>query len=240
MIVNKPSDNVDWYVLRGFNKWNKNRDIDEQGILEDLWFRINACIIRNKDFDNLEKSVKGKQLISPRLIYVFENGGQGYYGEYPWYSPYSELQDWWNPADSISNVINVEYISPVAEYKWSDSNDFSLNDPVGVYLPAKILTKSLKLERDKRKFDVWNDSDGKTAYQDPCVFNRGRSYGLIRKDLLDSWLNKNDYRIVWLIGGEKNLLSHNSNNYYGRLIYSGLYTIDKEMVNGEMWYEKDK
>jgi hypothetical protein len=53
----------------------------------------------------------------------------------------------------------------------------------------------------------WIDSSGRIVFQDPSVDESGSSFALCRKDILDNWLEENDYRLIWLIGGDKKLFT---------------------------------
>ena len=45
--------------------------------------------------------------------------------------------------------------------------------------------------------------------------------------------------LAWLIGGEKQLFTSYASKFYGRLVFSGLYSLDDDGVVGEMWFQKE-
>jgi len=85
----------------------------------------------------------------------------------------------------------------------------------------------------------WRNEKRELIFIDPSVINEGPSYGLIRKDIIDQWLEDNELLIVWLIGGEKQLFTNRADKFYGRLVYSGVFTLINNEVEGEMWFEEE-
>jgi len=60
--------------------------------------------------------------------------------------------------------------------------------------------------------------------------------------VLNDWLDKNGLEVLWLIGGEKQLFSSGigASKFYGRLVYSGLFRILDDELDGSLWFEKQK
>ena len=119
------------------------------------------------------------------------------------------------------------YFSPVTEYAREAGNadkDYSLNESLSFYLPAKKLVRSMGLRRTAGDNGSWENDDG-VIFKDPSLMENGPSYALIRSQQLDAWLNSEDLAILWLIGGEKQLFSHNSDRFYGRLTFSVMYRL---------------
>lgn len=79
-------------------------------------------------------------------------------------------------------------------------------------------------------------SKGSPVFIDPSAKEAGPSYALIRSEILEVWLDKNDLQLIWLIGGEKQLFTCMASKFYGRLVYSGIYTITNAELGGEMWF----
>ena len=71
---------------------------------------------------------------------------------------------------------------------------------------------------------------------DPCVYEKGPSCLLVRKDYLLEILCKTGFRLVWIIQGEKQILNGHTLpeiNFDHRL--SGIYYMDSEgNFNGEV------
>lgn len=237
----KPFDNSDWLVLRGF--WNENKkyldgDVENPDI--DGWFRINAIFIRKGDYDLLEQQIKNKNLCDPHIINVPSTQYEGFLGEYPWHTIYSHLSGWKKPKDSFGGRVSVEHFVPFSKYEWeSGSNDYSINSSLNFHLPAKELIQNFNLTRPAGQWGRW-EHKGQLVFCDPSLEEYGPSYALMRADILQKWLDDNDMEIVWLIGGEKQMFSFGAHQFFGRLIYSGLFRCEDGKPVGNIWFEQEK
>ncbi|MFD2672617.1 hypothetical protein [Marinicrinis sediminis] len=239
-----PIDNKRWMVLRGFSKWSKKPEMDEDKIpSQDAWFRINTCIINKKDADKLKKKLKGENLCDPDISNPSSTDHQGFLKEYPWHPYYKEMLDWIE-SDSDANwreLINVNYLVPTNQYEWeSGSTDKSLNKSISIYLPNKLLISDMGLKFKHNTYGEWVDSNNNLAFIDPSIKEIGPSYALIRKDIMNEWLEANELQLVWLIGGEKQLFTSMASKFFGRLVYSGIYTYTDKGIDGEMWCIEEK
>ncbi|MBM6616639.1 NACHT domain-containing protein [Bacillus suaedaesalsae] len=239
-----PFDNKNWMVLRGFSKWSKKPEKDEDKIpSQDGWFRINTCIVHKNDSDNLIKELTGKNLCDPDISSPSSTGHQGFIREYPWHPCYKEMTDWIDPITDANwqELINVKYLVPINTYDWeSGSTDKSLNKSISIYLPNKHLISELGLSLKRNEYGEWLDKNGDLAFLDPSTKIIGPSYALIRSELLKDWLDTNNFQLIWLIGGEKQLFTSMASSFFGRLVYSGIYTLTDKGIDGKMWFMKEQ
>ncbi|GAA0431319.1 hypothetical protein GCM10008934_21020 [Virgibacillus salarius] len=235
-----PINNKNWTVLRGFSKSTKDPAKDKDTIpSQDGWFRINTCIVKKEDVVTLKEKLKGENLCDPDILSPWSSRHQAFLREYPWHPSYKEMVDWIEPHSeaNLRNIINVKHLIPTNQYEWeSGSTDNSIDETISLYLPNKQFVSDLGLNLKPYSSNLWLDMEGSTAFIDPSVNETGPSYGLIRSDLLDQWLEKNNLQIVWLVGGEKQLFTYMADKFYGRLVYSGLYTVSNDNIDGEMWF----
>ena len=80
------------------------------------------------------------------------------------------------------------------------------------------------LRRTESNNGSWENGEG-VIFKDPSLVDKGPSYALIRSQQLDEWLDKKGLTILWLIGGEKQMFSHNSSKFYGRLTFNAMYRL---------------
>ncbi len=235
-----PFNKIKWTVLKGFAKWSKSPEKNEDIIpRQDAWFRINSCIVHKKDVENLKKQLAGKNLCNPYILNLNSSGHQSFLREYPWHPSYTTLHDWIDPnsEEYWDKLINVKHLVPISQYDWeSGSADYSIDESISLYLPNKHIVNELDLSLKPYEPGIWIDSNGDLAFIDPSTNTTGPSYALIRTDLLEQWLAKSDLQLVWIIGGEKNLFTSMARRFYGRLIYSGVYTTVNNNLEGEMWF----
>ncbi len=240
VVVNNINDSEEWVALRGFSSWRYNNEHDEDMPAQDFWYRINSCIINKDDIKSLKEHVQGKELIDPDLIDASTNGYEGFYGEYPWHETYENTTDWVNPEDEYKDELNCKYHVSVVEYSWSKSErDESFVDSISFYMPSRKLIEDLHLESSVQSPGEWK-SNGDVVFIDPSVKNEGPSYGMIRKNILMTWLDLNNLALIWLIGGEKNLYEQDSKKFNGRITYGGFFTLSDGKVEGDMWTNREK
>lgn len=244
LTITNPKENKEWVVLKGFSKWSKE-PINKKDIIpeQDAWYRINSCVIHKNNLKNIKKQVKNRTLTDPNFIDIPSTGHQGYFREYPWHSYYNYILEWMHPDDLWNRHLKISHHVPICQYEWeSGSIDYSINENIRFYMPSPKLIYDLNLMNNVSDPGIWenNNGNGNIVFMDPSVSNVGPSYGLIKKDIIQKWLNENDLILVWLVGGEKNLYTRRSDKFYGRLVYNGFYTLDNDFIDGELWFEEQK
>lgn len=240
LAVINPKDSSQWLVLRGFTKGTQQPLIQKDIVPEqDHWFRINSIIVRNDDFESLKKHLEGKNYRDPDVTSVPSSGHQGFAGEYPWHPYYCNTSEWRYDEDR-EGEINVEYHVPICEYEWeSGSVDHSIDDSIRFYMPSSKIINDLGLLKSLHS-EAWSNGKGELIFLDPSTMGIGPSYALIKRDVMQRWLIENHLRIVWLIGGEKQLFTHNVDKFYGRLVFSGMFTLWDNEITGELWFDEER
>lgn len=212
-------------TLFGFSQYSEDiRDgNDRKRHRLDYWYRINTCVIKKSDLQKFKGIIKEQKLESPDIVGQPPIGEPCFLGEYPWHPRYIHLPDWlmdeeysqWEPLKRI-----VQH-APVCEYSWSPGHpDFSIEDSIGFYAPSQLLIRDLNLSQNIMCPGEWFTNTGEGVFLDPSVFGKGRSYALFSKDLLSSWLEQNDLLLIWLLGGEKQWFSPDSDKFYGRQVFN--------------------
>ena len=77
------------------------------------------------------------------------------------------------------------------------------------------------------------------VFFDPSLEEYGPSYALMRTEKLQKWLEDNDLEIVWLIDGEKQMFSSGVGQFFGRLVYSGLFKYENGKPVGNVWCDRE-
>lgn len=225
--VADPVTDNQWSVLRGiWHEDQKELSSSPNQTRLDCWFRINTVFVYKEDLELFSEEFRDCRLSDPSIISIPTTNYEGFLGEYPWHPVYRRISGW-QTYDNFGKSILPRYFSPVAEYAWEAGNadkDFSIDSSLSCYLPAKELVMSMGLRRTTGDNGSWENDDG-VIFRDPSLMENGPGYALIRSQQLDEWLNDEDLAILWLIGGEKQLFSHNSDKFYGRLTFSAMYRL---------------
>ena len=237
----EPETGVQWLTLRSFCDWIIKAVIDDDKHGEpELWYRINTCIINRRDFEAYETYFSGRRLGSPDLIYIPNTGNQRFWGEYPWHPCYDNIADW-----SVKEVYDkgpeCEYHIPLYEYEFStNSFDHMEDESSSFYMPSKKIIEEMELKNNKEKPGEWM-KDNAVVFRDPGLDINTQSCALFEKKAFCEWLKDNDYVLIWLIGGEKQLFTSHVTHFFGRLNYNCLYYMDGEgIIKGETWTEQEQ
>lgn len=97
---------------------------------------------------------------------------------------------------------------PVRKNNW-ESYHSAVNPDRFVMVPSKEIAEFLDLCSQPQTFDLY-EKNGRRAsitIQWGDTWHTGHKLLFLRKDLLDRYLNENDYHLVWVIGGERQFKS---------------------------------
>ncbi len=227
-------ENKEWYKLRGFRKWTRKSQDNESK--EELWYRVNTCIVKKENVPNVIEKMENQALFDPSVFSPLSSSHQGFLREYPWHPYYEFLEEWRN--DEENRTLDVEHLVPTNEYEWeTGERDKSIDQFISIYLPNSLLIKDLTLEPSLENFSSWRNSTGEVVFLDPSELEKGPSAALFNATILDEWLEKNGMQIIWFIGGEKQIF--NDKGYVSkRLEFNYIYSnVDGELKE-EKWTEE--
>lgn len=225
--VEDPDTQTQWTVLRGLWKEDQ-KELFPNPIFSRLecWFRINTVLVCKKFLELADEEFKSRRLSDPHIISVPSTYYEGYLGEYPWHPIYKDMTGWQDTISLGSSKL-PRYFSPVSQYEWEvgeSVGDFSLDSSLSFYLPAKELVEDMRLRRLESDHGSWKN-DEEVIFKNPNLGEKGPSYALIRSQQLGEWLDEKGLVILWLIGGEKQMFSHDSSKFYGRLTFNAIYRL---------------
>ena len=104
---------------------------------------------------------------------------------------------------------------PVRENHWSDSSSAAVPGR-NVTIPSKQIAETFSLCGQPQNFDLF-EKDGRCA---SMTFRCGEEWGetqnfaYLRQDLLESYLEKIDGELIWVIWGERRQVSQNPDAPY--------------------------
>lgn len=233
----------EWLVLDGFVKFKKSPTLDKDKIpYQDVWYRINPVIIADEDFTHFKSAVVGQELCNPDLIQKVKIGYQSCLGESFWHPCIeSQLDELFEEGFNcrLNDVEDIDAFCPVASYEHEGgTDDASVLHSINFRLPSPQLVENLNLKRKALTVNEWVDSTGNLVFYDPSLYAEGPSFALCRKDILGKWLQDNGYRLIWLIGGEKQLFTESTHHFYGRLNFNAFFSLKDDGIEGEVWSTK--
>lgn len=240
-LIVKDSENEEWIVLNTFVNWKHDaeEDLKDEIPSQDVWYRINSCIIKKNQVNKFKREIGKRQLVSPDILKPSVIS-EAYFREYPWHPIYKDMIEDKTDFD-YDNEWKMPYHVPVNKYDWEkDGRDFSIDESVSLFLPSKKIIDGLGLIPDLKNGNQWLSKAQKIVFFDPSIKEKGNSCALIHKNSFFNWLEENDLQLIWLIGGEKQLFTYMATKFFGRLIYSGFYNLDSKGINGIIWFDREE
>ena len=243
LITKDPVQSFNWYVLHGLCVQEQMKSkIGSEAPRLHCWFRISSIIVSEHDFENLKENLTKARLTDPGIVSV-PSVSDGFLEEYPWHPVYDSLSNWQEQSTSnFKELIPQRHFVPVSEYMWErDGVDHSIENTLSIYLPAKELIDDLGMKRVSNNFGCWQAGQN-LVFFDPSIKDYGPSYALIRENALREWMEKNGLKIMWLIGGQKQLSPPEigTRNFFGHLIFSGVYWLEDNHPMGGLHFETVK
>ena len=133
-------------------------------------------------------------------------------GEIPWYTNFPEnkidqMESWVDDLDS--EVVDVrsncfEILIPVCDYAW-ESGRSEVNDVSHATTLAKEVSLSLQLFSRPQTFDLYTKEGIRATRsvvdQHDRDFNQSSCF--IREELLNTYMKKYDYTLVWVVSGDR-------------------------------------
>jgi hypothetical protein len=205
----RPADETHWLSLDGYYNWQEPTPLGEEKYASsrrNLWYILKSYVIRKADAQDFLEWAKRQNFMGrwmPEANHLLEI----FLGELYWApsyideTPSNEIQNPWARLDS--HDMPAEVVIPTHEYLWEDSGfDCSVEDTIDMKLPSKWLKDQMVLSWNSIESN-YVDNKGAVIAFDPSVKNIGPSTLLIDRDEFISFLEKNEYTVVWTLLGEK-------------------------------------
>ena len=142
--------------------------------------------------------------------------------------------DWQEDLSGNDVRIKIKHLRPTMEYIWESGNgNHFIDETISFYLPSKTLIDELNLYYPPKQYEDWV-SNSIPAFKNPSIKSKGPSYALVKTDVLNTWLDRDNLCVVWLIGGEKRLYAQDSKGK--KHDFSGVYFSDNGNIKGDLWF----
>ena len=111
---------------------------------------------------------------------------------------------------------DFEVLVPVRYNCWEESNS-AANPRRSIAVPTREISDCLKLYKKPQGFDFFEKDSNKRAsisFEYGDIWSNSQSFTYLRKDLLDSFLAEIDGELIWVIWGNKFLVTENYDGAY--------------------------
>lgn len=236
-LIKKAADGTEWFSLRvSNNNQFRIQDTDEYNLFirgnQDIWISSVMYLIKpNED-------VTSDKLESSEYIGTITNNLPTCYclynREYAWSPGYNDEfcnDENYNMAD------NLKVIPASINFLWEEEFDASKENTISFYIPVGKIIQSMGLYQ--------KDIDGVYYYKDEIVaFDQSLNNGkpaelLIRRDVLDKFLEENEYSVFWYIKGEKTFFLDNRTSKWCN--WRGYFLYNNNKIDGSLkWIDNSK
>lgn len=239
MRLHDASTSTEWLNLSGYFKWKQpatQYQVSEGDERRELWVACDAHFIRASDV----QAVRSPAVLRAASSYYNPPSGNYtiYLGELPWAEASDYFQqpyfgdDGWAP---IAQGIDIMAAPTTFKYMRESSGfDCSVADTFSLSLPHPALLRGLGA--------AWSGvaatylgSDGRVVAFDPGASVDGPHGLLVRRDALDSFLERHQLAVCWIVRGEKRA-AEGAPRYHtiGEREFGGIFTYAGGVWDGSL------
>ena len=230
-----PQDNSQWFALENSVQWNEKRSNNEgqKSIRRQISYTLRSYIVKKEDIIvfyewAIQQNFSGNWMPrSHEQMWIF-------LGEYCWSpafeyhnTPYFHSDGWTQGSD---DRIPRKVLISTYQYWKETGYDCSIDKSYSIYLPCQWLVDEMDLRWNGVEGHFYNEH-GELIVFDPSINDSGANACLINRDTLLSFLDKNNYDILWTVEIEKHILDEIS---YPYRTFSGAFRIKNGELEGEI------
>ena len=240
-IVIDPETKQEWFVLECLYDWEEPTPPEQDKFSTSrpyIWYMLKSFLIKSDDEERFCNWAKNQNFMgrwmpeSCNLTHVLlgEFPGAPAFGHFnnPYYG-----REGWTRGDETS--LPCEVLVTTDQYLQERGYDCSIEHRISMYLPAKWITDKMNLSQ-RGEDGCYFDSAGHLVAQDPSVRAVGPGALLMDKDLTTEFLNREGYRLVWTLLGEKGIRGNweRNENFPGLLELSAYMRIMEGQLSGKL------
>ena len=248
--VTQPEDASQWFVLDADYWWEQPTppEKDQYAVpRRNIRYTLTSYIVKKSQAEQFFTWAEAQNIAWAEAQDVLNTGMPEvpdilhiFFGEFFEMPAFSDLDpyphDGWVNETDHGETLPVEIVLPVNRYlpEFGERDpSVSPEDDINISIPSKWLAQQMGLTWDGIEGHFF-DRDGKLVAFDPSVRTPGIGAFLIHQETFLQFLNDNDYDIVWMVRGEKRILSMDLKNRKGRQELSGVYRVLDGKIQGTM------
>ncbi|MEQ6378442.1 hypothetical protein RZN25_16645 [Bacillaceae bacterium S4-13-56] len=157
-------------------------------------------------------------------------------GEYYWSPAYHENQGIYGSSEwekvALKHGKTIDVMQTTQRFIWKKGADFSKEDSIAYDIPTELIYNNMGLKGSPKSGYYY--LDGELVCMNTSINHEANHQLLIRKDVLENWLEKNNLRIYWRIKVEKYLSEGRIHDTKKWADFEGWYYLDGKKVKGEI------
>jgi hypothetical protein len=222
----------EWRLLVSYTSWANRNEFEDNKPYRHLWLSIKSYLIKNSNEEEVYKYYKYRKVFTDHIP-DGEEWPYGFVGEYPWGIPFNTYGQEKSESDRNGGLIRDTLIPTWNRVGNEWEYDYSNQENYYRYVPSRSFFGTNNL--------WWN---GKNGYKVDCNKNvfLDQSTDLSRYSTLDGdnnfileHLQKNEMSILWILSGEKMIISGFPNDKTPRKNFSQAACLK---TNGSLRYGK--
>jgi hypothetical protein len=241
LIATNPKDGLRWLNGHGYFHWRQRSPADQDSSdveRKEIWCTCGGYLIQKQDIQQFLEWSEGVDFWGrwmPDVVSIHKM----FLGEHSWsqasryfQQPYYGDDGWIEPShDCPVKVRTIAF-----KYSHESGTDCSTEESYQIHLPVSELVTGLGIR--------WNgteasfvDNKGQVVVQDPTV-NDNTDALLIREDVLQEFLTRENLAVCWVLLGEKQIIPpfNSKNPYPSALRMSGAYVFSEGSLTGFIKY----
>lgn len=224
----KDPEGNEWITLCYYPHWNEY----PADYIEDK--KIDKKTMRAYIFSYVTESKKGYDFNVGQTKEL--NWHDVYTGEYYWSQAFKDncsmygAEDWEKVKTNAGETIKIKQTTQ--HYIWDKETDYSKDDSIAFDMPTKFIFEGIGLKGSTKPGYYYLGDD--LVCINPSIDNEANHQLLIRKDILYSWLSKNNLKMHWRIKIEKYIsggIIHDTKKWAD---YLGWYHLEDEKIIGDI------
>lgn len=236
-------DTREWVMLEG------HYDLTEEKILgnerysipqKQFWYLIKSYFVPSDQYDIIYKWLSDKNFMN-RWMPESHDRYEMFNREYYWSPAYNYFKKEYYGGEQMSKIYDHENDNNIGDvivttesYLWEAEYDLSKEETFRFYKPCLMLFNELKLSYGNNESYMYSDN-GELICFDNSEGNSGYSCLFFKKSVLKEFLEKYNYKIIWTVLGEKNIIGGHNHDNYGRWpIASGIYSMINDEILGNI------
>jgi hypothetical protein len=232
----KPNENSRWLALENSIRLNKklhtnsNDSISQQ---RQIIYKIHSYLVYKEDMNDLYEWAIQQDFSHELMPRSHEQMGF-FVGEFCWSPafkchniPYFSHYGWTQGNDDrIPRKVLVS-----TDIYWKETGyDCSIDESYSIYLPCQWLVDEMNLQWNGVAGHFYNEHGELTVF-DPSINDSGANSCLINRDIFLSFLERNNYDILWTVEIKKQILDKTT---YPSRTFSGAFRIKNGELEGQI------
>jgi len=234
----------EWVMLEGQYDLIEEKLLGNEGYSipqKQFWYLIKSYLVTKDQYENIYKWLIDKNFMG-RWMPESHDRYEIFNREYYWSPAYNYFKKDYYSGEQVNKLYDREnghkeigdVIVTTESYLWESEYDLSKEEVLRLLKPCSMLVDNLNLSYKNNESYMYSENGNLICF-DSSEGNQGHSCLFFKRSVLKEFLEKHNYKMIWTVLGEKNIIGGHDRDNYGRWpIVSGIYSIENDEIVGTM------